>query len=144
MELAMIEATNARAAATAAWMESQGLAGERILVWGNVPQVYQFSESPPAVRYGFLYPLTTPGYASEERISELLVALEAAPPTLVVDAGSPAPGEPGFLPLLIDRPVATDGRDLDLMDPLRDFVADRYEMVETVRGWPIYRLLPDE
>ena len=62
------------------------------------------------------------------------------PPAVVVDAGSDAPGQPGFLPLLIDRPVTTDGRDLDLLDPLRAFVADRYDLVATVAGWPIYVL----
>ena len=42
--------------------------------------------------------------------------------------------------LLIDRPVATDGRNLDLLDPLRSFVAERYELWEIVQGWPVYRL----
>ena len=65
----------------------------------------------------------------------------------VIEAGRVAPdqqrslrqiGEPGFLPLLIDRPITTDGRDLDLLDPLRAFVADRYERIDTLSGWPIY------
>jgi hypothetical protein len=56
----------------------------------------------------------------------------------VVDAGSAGPGQPGFLPLLIPRPVATDGRDLDLLDPLRAFVEERYVTLSTVEGWVIY------
>ena len=141
MELVMIEAVNVRAVAVAAWVQREGLQGEPMLVWGNAPQVYLFSASPPATRYGFLYPLTTPGYSTAATVLEVLASLEASPPTLVVDAGSDAPGEPGFPPLLVDRPVATDGRDLDILDPLRTFVADRYELTEVVEGWPVYRLL---
>jgi len=140
MEMAMIEALNARASAVAAWAEREGLAGEAMLVWGNAPQAYAFNGSEPTLRYGFLYPLTTPGYVTEERVAAAFADLEAAPPTLVIDAGSSAPSAPGFLPLLIDRPVATDGRDVDLLDPLRDFVANQYELVDTVKGWPVYRL----
>jgi hypothetical protein len=62
------------------------------------------------------------------------------PPALIVDAGSSAPGAPGFQPLLIPRPIASDGRDLDILDPLRDFVRDRYVELEVVDGWVIYRL----
>ena len=62
---------------------------------------------------------------------------------MVVDAGSDSPGAPGFLPLLIPRPVLTDGRDLDLLDPLRAFVAANYELAATVEGWPVYVLRND-
>lgn len=140
MELAVIEAINLRAAALAAWAQREGVGNQPMLVWGNAPQVYLDSAGFPATRYGYLYPLTTPGYSTVATIAEELGRLEATPPSLIIDAGSDAPGEPGFLPLLADRPVATDGRDLDLLDPLRDFVAERYELIETVEGWPVYRL----
>lgn len=139
MELAMIEAVNSRAEALAAWVEDHGAAGGSMLVWGNAPQVYLSTDTTPAGRYGFLYPLTTYGYGSERRVQDELRRLEASPPAIVVDAGSSAPGAPGFLPLLIDRPLATDGRDLDLLDPLRAFVADAYELADIVEGWPVYR-----
>jgi hypothetical protein len=71
-------------------------------------------------------------------ISAVARALADDPPTIVVDAGSTSPGQPGFLPLLIDRPVASEGRDLDLMGPLRAFVASHYRLAATVAGWPIY------
>jgi hypothetical protein len=58
----------------------------------------------------------------------------------VVDAGSRDPGVPGFLPLLIDRPVAPEGRDLDLLAPLRDFVRANYTLREVADGWPVYVL----
>jgi hypothetical protein len=85
-------------------------------------------------------PLTTPGYSTPAMIDQMARALADDPPSVIVDAGSDAPGLPGFLPLLIDRPVLTDGRNLDLLDPLRAFVAARYELAATVAGWPIYVL----
>jgi hypothetical protein len=39
--------------------------------------------------------------------------------------------------------VLTDGRNLDLLDPLRAFVAEHYELVATVAGWPVYVLSKD-
>jgi len=140
MELAMVGSVNHRAAALAEWAEREDIDAEPMFVWGNAPQAYLFTDAPPVSRFGFLYPLTTPGYADEEKVAEVLAELETVAPSVVVDAGSDAPGQPGFPPLLIDRPVATDGRDLDLLDPLRAFVADRYELANTVHGWPVYRL----
>lgn len=111
-----------------------------MLVWGNEPYLYSLAERSPATRYSYLYPLTTPEYSTQYQVDGVLRALEANPPAVVVDAGSSAPGEPGFLPLLIDRPIAREGRELDLLDPLRAFVAARYRLDEIVSGWPIYVL----
>jgi hypothetical protein len=84
--------------------------------------------------------LTTPGYSTEEQVSGVLDALQENPPAVVVDAGSDAAGEPGFLSLLVPRPAATDGRDLDILDPLRQFAREHYRLARTVAGWPIYVL----
>lgn len=111
-----------------------------LFAWGNTPRLYDAAGRVPATRYSYLYPLTTPGYTTALTISELARVLAEHPPAVIVDAGSSAPGEPGFPPLLIDRPIATDGRDLDLLDPLRAFVSERYDLVATVAGWPIYVL----
>ena len=109
-----------------------------LLVWGNEPRLYDLAERVPATRYTYFFPLTTPGYTTPAMIDEVERRLKTDPPEVVVDAGSGAPGAPGFLPMLIPRPILTDGRDLDLLDPLRAFVAQRYELVATVAGWPIY------
>ena len=114
-----------------------------MLVWGNEPRLYELAQRGPATRYSYLYPLTTPGYSTPALIKKVARALANHPPVVVIDAGSSAPRQPGFLPLLIDRPVTTDGRDLDLLDPLRAFVAGHYDLVATVAGWPIY-VLRDE
>ncbi len=65
----------------------------------------------------------------------------ASPPAAVIDAGSSAPGVAGLPPLLVDRPVLElDGRDMDILEPLRAFVRDRYVQATTVDGWPVYVL----
>ena len=115
---------------------------DRIWAWGTAPQLYLAADRATATRYAYLYPLVTPGYTTPAMVEATRVHLEADPPALIVDAGSSAPGAPGFLPLLIPRPIASDGRDLDLLDPLRAFVRDRYTELETVDGWVIYRLRP--
>lgn len=111
-----------------------------LLVWGNEPRLYSLADRTPATRYSYLYPLTTPRYSSTTQIDAVLRTLEDHPPTVVVDVGSTAPGQPGFLPLIIDRPIASEGRDLDLLDPLRAFIAANYRLDEVVSGWPIYVL----
>ena len=111
-----------------------------LLVWGNQPHLYDLAGRDPATAYSYFYPLTTPGFSTAAMVGEAARELAADPPAVVVDAGSSAPGQPGFLPLLIDRPITTDGRDLDLLDPLRTFVADHYDLTATVAGWPIYVL----
>jgi len=136
-------AANGRAEAVAAELTHDTVPGSTIWVWGNEPNVYRLSQRAPALRYPYLFPLTTPGYATPALINEQLSRLEAAPPAFVIDAGSLAPGEPGLPPLLIARPTASEGRDLDLLEPLRDFVRERYRLLKVVDGWPIYALNRD-
>src|SRR5207237_6402513 len=83
--------------------------------------------------------MATPGYSSREQSAELVTALEARPPAVIVDAGSREPGAPGFLPLLIDRPpLAGDGRTFDALDPVRAVVRQHYRLAEIIDGWPVY------
>jgi hypothetical protein len=142
MQLAPVADESARMQAVAEQLVD--LPGGTLLVWGNEPRLYELADRDPATRYSYLYPLTTPGYSTAAMIDDVALKLASDPPEVVVDAGSSAPGEAGFLPLLIDRPIATDGRDLDLLDPLRSFVEERYELATTVAGWPIYVLRRDE
>jgi hypothetical protein len=139
MEQRQIRDSNERIHATAPEVEALTRPGDTILVWGNEPRLYEAAGRAPALRYVYLYPILTDGYVTPELIAELVRALTTSPPAVVIDAGSPVPGAPGFPPLLIDRPVATDGRDTDLMDPLRRFIEERYCPVSEVAGWPIYQ-----
>lgn len=113
-----------------------------MFVWGNESWLYAVAGRRPASRYVYLYPLTTPGYSSPSEIDGLLAQLMADPPCVIVDAGSPGPGEPGVLPLLIPRPLASEGRNLDLLDPIRQFVGQHYVLVSLADGWPVYQLSP--
>ena len=136
MQIAPVADQSARMEAVAERLRD--LPAGNLLVWGNEPRLYDLSGRVPATRFSYLYPLTTPGYSTAAQIDEVARQLSAHPPAVVVDAGSVAPGQPGFLPLLIDRPITTDGRDLDLLDPLRALVAEHYLLIDTVAGWPIY------
>ena len=133
--------SNQRAATVAAVVRSLTNPEDRIFVWGNDARLYELAGRAPASRYAYLYPLLTPGFVNGDRIDSVLAELEAAPPVVIVDSGSLEPGAPGLPPLLIDRPVATDGRDADLLDPIRAFVSNNYRQVQIVEGWPIYRYL---
>jgi hypothetical protein len=138
MQLALVADGNTRAQAVADRLRD--LPAGTLLVWGNEPHLYAVADRAPATRYSYLYPLTTPHYSTAAQIGEVARALADHPPAIIVDAGSAGPGQPGFPPLLIERPIATDGRDLDLLDPLRAFVAARYDLDSIVSGWPIYVL----
>jgi hypothetical protein len=139
-ELRIWVAANDKARAIAGVIHGITIPGQTMLVWGNQPYLYRVSERAPALRYPYLFPLTTPGYATPALIAEMRADLERDPPAVVVDAGSPDVGQPGGLPLLIYRPTATEGRELDLLDPLREFVREKYELYGVLQGWPVYRL----
>lgn len=139
MEGPRTAAHQARVAQLAEVVRSRSEADDPIFVWGNSPGAYLESERVAAGPYIYLFPLTTPGYSSTEQVARLRAVWEGNPPALIVDAGSERPGAPGFAPLLVDRPLVDfDPRRLDLLDPLRDFVRERYEQVADVNGWLVY------
>lgn len=109
-----------------------------LLVWGNAPTVYLHTGAEPAWRYVYLLPLLTPGYVSPDLVATLVADLEAEPPCHILDAGSPAPGQAGLPPLLIDRPLTPSERRVDLLDPVRAFARQNYIEVTEVMGWPLY------
>lgn len=140
MEQSWIGDSNQRVESVAPVVRGMTAPVDDILVWGNEPLLYERSERAPAIRYVYLYPLITKDYVTPALVERIIRELIERPPAVVIDAGSPGPGRPGLPPLLIERPVATDGRDFDLLDPLRRFVRERYVYEATVAGWPIYRL----
>jgi hypothetical protein len=140
MEFEPVARDHQRSGGLASVIQAETGADDQIWVWGNETELYLAADRPSATRYSYLYPLVTPGYSTPEMVAATLRQLEAAPPALVIDAGSVRPGWPGFQQLLIPRPLVSDGRDLDILDPLRTFIAARYEELEIVDGWVIYRL----
>jgi hypothetical protein len=137
-------AANERSAAVASRIQEMTHSGDTIFVWGNAPGVYELGVRDPATRYLILFPLITQGYMTRREIGAIRTQLAEHPPALFVDAGSTRPGEPGLPPLLIERPVSSDGRDLDILDPLRDFVRANYVAAGVIDGWPVYRYAPLE
>jgi hypothetical protein len=127
-------------ATAARYIREHSETGDQILVWGNRPELYLAAERPPAIPYRFMYPLTTDGYVTADLVARVVADMSEEPPMLVVDAGSVEPGAPGFLPLLIDRPIAREGREVDMLAPLREYIRANYELVAESGSWPIYRL----
>jgi hypothetical protein len=129
----------ARIQAVAGWVNANTPSDGTMFVWGNEPAIYLYADRAPASAYVYLLPLTTPGYASEHVIQSVLDEWSANPPGVVVDAGSAQAGVAGMPPLLIERRTLTiDGRNVDLLDPLRDFLRERYVLATTIQGWPVY------
>jgi hypothetical protein len=135
-----ISAETERTARVGAVMAELATPESTAFVWGNEPQLHYLSGIRPASRYLYLLPLTTPGYATPSLVEEIGRSWATDPPELVVDAGSLQPGSPGSPPLLIARPIDQEGRELDILEPLRALVRERYALVEVVDGWPVYRL----
>ena len=144
MEFEPIQRDRARARAVAEVIGPASEADARIWAWGNEPVLYAEADRLSVTRFCYLYALVTPGYATPALVEETLQELEAARPQFIVDVGSPLPGAPGFQPLLIAREVASDGRDLDLLDPIRDFVSENYDQLTVTDGWVIYELRGSE
>lgn len=127
--------------AVAAWIDSHVATDGTLFVWGNRPQLYSLTQRTPASQYVYLLPLLTPGFTKQETVSDVVVGWRTEPPAVIVDAGSAVPGAAGMPALLIPRPtVVGDDRDVDLLDPIRAFVRDRYVLATTLEGWPIYQL----
>jgi hypothetical protein len=129
---------NRSARAVASVIAAGSASDETVFVWGNRPQVIYLADRAPASSYLYLAPLTTPGYSSPPQVAGVLRSWEQAPPAFIVDAGSREPGAPGLPPLLVARPINANGRDYDVLEPLREFVRERYRLLAIVEGWPIY------
>jgi hypothetical protein len=128
-----------RTHAVASWVRDHTSTDAPIFVWGDSPDVYLHADRAPASRYVYLLPLLTPGFADDSEVTDVLDGWRATPPSAIVDAGSRTPGAPGLPALLIARPtLPLDGRDLDILGPLREFVRQNYALAATVDGWPIY------
>ena len=138
--IAAYAAENGRVARAAEAVRQLAPVDSTIVVWGLEPHIHTESEREPAGRFVYLYPLTTPGYTDEAQILGELASWERSRPALIIDAGSLAPGLPGAPPLLLERPTDFDGRDLDLLGPLRSFVHENYRLILNIDGWPVYQL----
>jgi hypothetical protein len=113
--------------AAAAWIRSNVAADGSLFVWGYNPRLYLTTKLDPNSEYAYMFPLLTPGYGSAERTAALLNEWQARPPGVIVEVPSSVP---------LNRPPqeAWDQRDLDSLDPLRDFVRSHYHLAASFGG----------
>ena len=144
MEFEPIQRDRERAQAVAEVIGPASSGEARIWAWGNEPGVYFEADRLSTTRFCYLYALVTPGYATPELVDETLQELRADPPQFIVDVGSPAPGA-ARLPGAAASPAPRLGWPrLDLLDPLRAFVAENYDELAIADGWVIYELRGSE
>ncbi|MDQ2933547.1 MAG: hypothetical protein M3R49_00945 [Chloroflexota bacterium] len=118
------------------WVSEHSAPGQRILVWGSAAAIYSISDRPPAGRYPFSWPLSTPGYSTREQVGGWLAGLQADPPAVVVDFQAAASETDRLLPP--SRPGLTFDRSVDLLDPVRLWVSQRYRFTTERHGVRLY------
>ena len=128
--------------AVAAWLRDHARDDDELFVWGNQPVLYYGSRLVPATPFIHLLAILTEGYGGAVLSRCVAGDLSADPPRFVVDAGSPVPGAPGLVPLLVPRPVIPGDRTLDSVDPIRQVVMRDYGPPVEVAGWLVYERLP--
>jgi hypothetical protein len=123
----------------ATWLRTSDCTPE-LFVWGHAPDVYYVSGLRPSSRYVSLPALMTEGWASAARAQAVVNELSARRPAVVIDASSWGGGLVTF-PML--RPGAlppSQGRYIDTLDPVRDFVRSRYTFAREIGDWTAYSL----
>ncbi len=117
--------------------------GDTILVWGVEANVYLEAGRAPAGRYPYLMPLVTEGFTTPQMINDWVSALDADPPEIIVDSEAANPywpdGDQFFKP---PPPGAAGGRNLDILDPFRIWVAAHYAPAREIDGRVIYARQP--
>jgi hypothetical protein len=120
--------------AVAARVREMTGSGDPIFVWGNEASLYLDADRPIASRFVYMFPLTASGYANPELVAGIVDAWDTRPPRVIVDA-THNPGRVGGYPL----DPTTDASAPDaVLDPLRRWVLQRYEVIDTVDGWDLY------
>jgi hypothetical protein len=114
--------------AVAAWLATNTEPGDRVLSWGFEPASVALADRQTAGRYPYFLPLTTPAYTTPEMVTEWVAALESDPPTVIVDTRPR---------LRVPAPGAGGGRDLDIVQPFRDWVAEHYVEVARIGEYPV-------
>jgi len=114
-------------------------ADDPIFVWGNEASLYLDADRPLASRFVYMFPLTAAGYTTPELVAGIVDAWDTRPPRVIVDA-TRNPGRVGGYPL----DPTTDASAPDaVLDPLRRWVLQRYQVVDTVDVWDLYEEKPN-
>ena len=109
-------------------------------MWGHAPEMYYESGLRPASRWISLPGLMTDGYVTPEHVERVVNELNSLRPAAIIDASSWG-GTLVTFPLLqsgsLSRP---EGRYVDELDPVRNFVRAHYVFARDVAEWPAYSL----
>jgi hypothetical protein len=125
--------------AVGAWVAARTESGDPILVWGVESNVYLEADRRVAGRYPYLMPLVTPGYSTPQQINAWVAELEADPPVVIVDAEAANRYWAEDADLLRPPPPgAAGGRDLDILDPVRQWIRDHYAFATEIQGRKVY------
>ena len=124
----------------AVWLQDHARPGDQLLAWGHEADIYLESGLDPAGRFLYLMPLVTPGYSTAAQVDAWVTSLRADPPAFIVDSEAANPYWTGDDFLRPPPPGAAGGRDLDLLDPLRAFVTERYKLAAVVNDREIWAL----
>lgn len=123
-----------------------------LLVWGHASDVYFFSGRRPASRFIYALPLLTPGYANAALVRGFVGEVEAAAPSLIIDA-TPNPSQyERLVPSLgkwdpkwhYPNDDGAGPRWWTMTPALKmfyDYVGAHYTVVDSVGPWrwPVYR-----
>ncbi|HEY4119841.1 MAG TPA: glycosyltransferase family 39 protein [Byssovorax sp.] len=130
-ELASVADVNAVAnRAVASWLATHTPADRPILVWGFEPVIYDLAGRAPATRYLYDVPQRV-AWAKDASRAELMRELAHAPPSaIVVEHRDVFPAVTGD--------SADSAESLAGFDALRELVAARYQLVQTIEDFDLY------
>jgi hypothetical protein len=124
-----------------AWIAANTQPTDRILDWGVEANIYLAADRAPAGRYPYLMPLVTPGYTTREMVESWVDKLASDPPAVIVDSEAANDYWPEGEDFLRPPPPGTaGGRNLDIVEPFRKFVRDRYVLQTEIDGRNVYVL----
>lgn len=123
----------------ASWLRTQRCT-ENLFVWGHAPEIYYASGLRPSSRYVSMPALMTEGWATPAHIQGVVDELNARRPTAVVEASSWGGALVTFALFGDGALPPNGGRYVDELDPIRDFVRERYTSAGGVGEWPAYSL----